>query len=81
MGPFEVAALAILGWIITRSFSTWTKAKQGDNAEKLRELEQRIQELETREPMKALQERVQTLEDIVVEDDMELKKKFRQLDK
>ncbi|GAK55913.1 hypothetical protein U27_02874 [Candidatus Vecturithrix granuli] len=80
MGPFEVAALGISGWIITRCFSTWTKAKQGGNAAKLQELERRIQELEAREPMKALQERVQTLEDIVVADDLDLKKKFRHLD-
>lgn len=80
MGFYEIAALAILGWIITECLSKWTKTKQGGNVEKLQELERRIQELEAREPMKALQERVQNLEDIVVADDLELKKKFRRLE-
>ena len=86
MGVFEVGALAIVGWIVTNSFSSWSKAKQAQpNAEhlqKIAELERRIQQLESGQSpqnMKALQERVQTLEAIVVSDDFELRKKFRQL--
>ena len=81
MGPFEVAALFVIGITFSRCFSAWTAAKKGNvDHEKIRELEQRIHELEAAQTVKALQERVQTLEEIVVSEEFELKKKFRQLE-
>ena len=83
MGPFEIAALAIIGGFATRIITTWLHANKGNaSQQKIQELEQRIAQLESRPALTAgVQERLKVLEDIVVSDDFELQRKFRQLGK
>jgi hypothetical protein len=86
MGPFELAVIAIviIGGSITKIATTQMKTKGVADSAKIQELERRIQALETQPGpnvnVKALQERVHVLEDIVTADDFELQKKFRQLE-
>ena len=79
MGPFEIAAIAIIGSFVTKIINTWLKTRGSEGSVKIRELEQRLQALEAQPPVKALQERVNTLEAIVTSDEFELHKKFQQL--
>ena len=79
MGPFEIAAIAIIGSFVTKIINTWLKTRGSEGSVKIRELEQRLQALEAQTPVKALQERVNTLEAIVTSDEFELHKKFQQL--
>lgn len=83
MGPFEIAAIAIIGGFATRIITTWLRANKGNaSQQKIQELEQRIAQLESRPALTAgVQERLKVLEDIVVSDDFELQRKFRQLGK
>ena len=83
MGPFEIAAIAIIGGFATRIITTWLHANKGNaSQQKIQELEQRIAQLESRPALTAgVQERLKVLEDIVVSDDFELQRKFRQLGK
>ncbi len=83
MGPFEIAALAIIGGFATRIITTWLRANKGNaSQQKIQELEQRIVQLESRPALTAgVQERLKVLEDIIVSDDFELQRKFRQLGK
>ena len=84
MGPFEIAAIAIIGGFITKIVTTRMKTKGNVESTKVQELERRIQALEARQGqevnVKALQERVHVLEDIVTTGEFELQKKFRQLE-
>ncbi len=81
IGFFEVVALAIIASFFTKWFSIWTQSRQGNpgNA-KIQALERRIQELEAHQNVKAIEERVHTLEEIVVSNEFELKKKLHELD-
>ena len=85
MGPFEIAAIAIVGAFFTKIVTTWMKTNQGNvgSNTKIQDLERRIQALEAQQEvtgMKALQERVHVLEEIVTTDEFELQKKFHQLE-
>ena len=85
MGPFEIAAIAIIGAFFTKIVTTWMKTNKGNvgSNTKIQDLEHRIQALEAQQEvigMKALQERVHVLEEIVTTDEFELQKKFRQLE-
>ena len=86
MGPFEIAAIAIIGAFVTKIVTTWMKTNQGNvgsSNTKVQDLERRIQALEAQQEvtgMKALQERVHVLEEIVTTDEFELQKKFHQLE-
>jgi hypothetical protein len=81
MGPFEIAAIAIIGAFIVKITTTWMKTNRGSvPPAKLQDLERRIQALEAQQNVKALEERVQVLEGIVTTEEFELQKKFRQLE-
>lgn len=82
MGPFVIAAIAIIGAFTVKIATTWMKTNQGNAAstKKIQELESRIQALEAQQDVKALQERVHVLEEIVTTDEFELKRKFRELE-
>ncbi len=81
MGPFEVAVIAIVGWLIYSAWSKWVKAtKGGVNQKQLQELEQRVHALEAQHEVQDLQKRVNVLEEIVVTDDFEFQKKLRHLE-
>jgi hypothetical protein len=81
MGPFEVAAIALIGAFITRIVTTRMKTNPGTGGSpKIQELEHRIQALEAQRDIQALQERVHVLEEIVTTEDFELQQKFRQLE-
>lgn len=80
MGPFEIAAIAIIGSCLTKAYTAWLKANKGNASQaKLEELERRIASLEAGHDTRALQERVQTLEEIVTTEEFDLQQKFRQL--
>jgi len=83
IGPFEIAAIAIIGGFATRIITTWLRANRGNAyQQKIQELEQRIAQLESRPALTpGIQERVKVLEDIVTSDDFDLQRKFRQLSK
>lgn len=83
MGPFEIAAIAIVGGFIVKITSTWmkTRAENPGASAKIQELERRIQALEAGGGAKALESRVHVLEEIVTTDDFELQQKFRQLER
>ncbi len=72
IGPFEVAALAIVAGIISK----WFKAKGRASQSQLKELEQRIQALEAQQAVKDLQKRIGVLEEIFVTEDFELQRKL-----
>lgn len=80
MGPFEVAALAIVVWGITEIISKRAKLQKGVGHAKIQELERRVRELEAHQNVKALEERVHSLENIVTTDEFELKEKFKHLE-
>lgn len=86
MGPFEIAAIALIAVFGSRIINTWLKTRAGGAGanQKIRQLEQRIQALESfqQDPkgLTGLQERVHVLEGIVTTDDFELQQKFRQLE-
>ena len=84
MGPFEIAAIAIIGGFITEIVTAWMKTNQGDvGNSKIQEMERRIQALEAQQDvkgMKALQERMHVLEEIVTTEEFELQKKFSKLE-
>jgi hypothetical protein len=86
MGPFEVAALAIIAVFGSRIITTWLQANRGGTAaqQKIQEWEHRLQALEgiqqNPKGLQGLQERVHVLEEIVTTDDFELRQKFRQLE-
>ena len=84
IGPFEIAAIAIVGSFVTKIINTWVKTRGSAGGGKIQELERRIQALESGERapkgLKGLQERVHVLEEIVTTDDFELRQKFRQLE-
>lgn len=81
-GPFIVAIVALIAVFGSRVLNTWIQTNRGNAAsqQKIQELERRLQALEARPPMKALEERVHVLEEIVTTDDFELQQKFRQLE-
>ena len=82
MGPFEIAAIAIIGGFIIKGYTAWLNSNRGGggNNKKVQELERRIEALESQQNVKALQERVNILEEIVTTDEFELQKKFRRLE-
>jgi hypothetical protein len=85
MGPFEIAAIAIIGAFVTKIVTKWMETHKGNAGAntQIQQLEHRIQALEAQQEvtgMKALQERVHVLEEIVTTDEFELQKKFRQLE-
>lgn len=83
MGPFEIAAIAIIGGFIVKIVTTWMHTHQGNTSGanvKIKELEHRIQQLEAGQGAKALEERIHVLEEIVTTDDFDLQQKFRQLE-
>jgi hypothetical protein len=83
MGPFEIVAIAIVGSFIVKIVTTWMHTHQGNTSganAKIKELEHRIQQLESGQGAKALEERVHVLEEIVTTDDFDLQQKFRQLE-
>lgn len=81
-GPFIVAIVALIAVFGSKVLNNWIHATRGNAAsqQKIQELERRLQALESRPPMKALEERVHVLEEIVTTDDFELQQKFRQLE-
>ena len=81
MGPFEVAAIAIIGAFATRIVTAWISAnKRTGGGPNIQDLERRIQALEAQQDVQALQERVHVLEEIVTTEDFELQRKFHQLE-
>ena len=81
LGPFEVAAIAIIGAFVTRIVTAWIKENKGTGSGSIiQDLERRIQALEAQRDVHALQERVHVLEEIVTTEEFELHKKFHQLD-
>jgi hypothetical protein len=83
MGPFEIAAIAIVGSFIVKIVDTWMKTR-GENSgaqKRILELERRIQALESGQSTKALESRLHVLEEIVTTDDFELQQKFKQLER
>jgi hypothetical protein len=80
MGPFEIAAIAIIGGFITKIYTERIRAGKGNVSNiKIQELEQRVQALESHQDVKALSERVHVLETIVTTNEFDLQKKFREL--
>jgi predicted nucleic acid-binding protein len=81
-GPFIVAVVALIAVFGSKVLNNWIHATRGNAAsqQKIQELERRLQALESRPPMKALEERVHVLEEIVTTDEFELQQKFRQLE-
>ena len=83
MGPFEIAAIAIIGSFIVKIADTWIKTRGGSSEAQKRivELEQRVQALEAGQPTQALESRLHVLEEIVTTDEFELQQKFKQLER
>jgi hypothetical protein len=80
MGPFEIAAIAIIGGFLTKIYTERIRANKGNFSNtKIQELEQRIQALESHQDVKALQERIHVLETIVTTNEFDLQKKFHEL--
>jgi hypothetical protein len=80
MGPFEIAAIAIIGGFITKIYTERIRADKGNVSNiKIQELEQRVQALESHQDVKSLSERVHVLETIVTTNEFDLQKKFREL--
>ena len=81
MGPFEIAAIAIVGAFVTKVYGIWLRSRnQSSGRTKVPELERRIEALEAQQNVKALQERVHVLEEIVTTNEFDLQKKFRELE-
>ena len=83
MGPFEIAAIAIVGSFIVKIVDTWIKTRGASSGEqkKILELERRVQALESGQGAKALEARLHVLEEIVTTDEFELQQKFKQLER
>jgi len=83
MGPFEIAAIAIVGSFIVKIADTWIKTRGGssDAQKRIVELERRIQALESGQGTHALESRLHVLEEIVTSDEFELQQKFKQLER
>jgi hypothetical protein len=84
MGPFEIAAIAIIGGFVVKIMTTWMQTqREGSSAaqKKIQELEHRIHALESGQNVRVLESRVNVLEEIVTTDDFVLQQKFRQLER
>ncbi len=82
MGPFEIAAIAIIAVFGSRIVNTWLTTRQGGSAaqKKIQDLDRRILALESGQNPNALESRIHVLEEIVTADEFELQQKFRQLE-
>ena len=84
MGPFEIAAIAIIGGFVVKIVTTWMQTqREGSSSaqKKFQELERRILALESGQNVKALESRLHVLEEIVTTDEFELQQKFKQLER
>lgn len=70
MGPFEIAAIAIIGGLAYSAYETHTKSKGKASKQELTELKTEIQQLK---------ERISTLETIVTDKSYHLKDQINRL--
>lgn len=70
MGPFEIAAIAIIGGLAYSAYETYSKNKHRTNKADVKALEDEI---------KGLKERVSTLESIVTDKSYQLKEQINRL--
>ncbi len=68
MAVFDFLVIVIVGSFIVKIISRWLKTKEGVSQRQMKELEQRVQDL---------QKRMSVLEEIFVTEDIELQRKLR----
>lgn len=70
MGPFEIAAIAIIGGLAYSAYETHTKSKGKANKQDITELQAEIQQLK---------DRIITLETIITDKSYQLKEQINRL--